>query len=83
MVEVNSLMPPPIRSDEGTYDEATKTLTWTGVKVMPGSDQPVLTKVEETFTDAGTVVTHAFMKRPGSDEYVRWFDFVQKRRRGP
>jgi hypothetical protein len=78
-VEANSLTGAPFRLEGGTYDATTKTFRWIGTTIVPGASEPAMTKVELFVENSDTLTTTAFLKRPGSEKFVRWYDFFQKR----
>ena len=68
--------------DEGTYDEASQTISWTEHDVLVlGSGEKVLAKGEETFKDEDTILQTVYIKRRGSETYVKWVETTFRRRK--
>lgn len=79
----NSLFTPSLHLSEGTYDEASRTISWKEREVSePGSGEKATVKSETTFKDDDTSVSVGFIKRPGSEQFVKWYEFTSSRRKG-
>lgn len=80
----HSVFPTTLYIDEAVYDEASKTFAWKeGEMVEPETGQTVTSKGEDIIKDTDTSVTVGYIKRPGSNEFVKWYEITNKRRRGP
>jgi Protein of unknown function (DUF1579) len=79
----NSVFPPRLALAEGTYDESSRTISWKEREIIePGSGEKVTVKSETIFKDDETMVGVAYIKRPGSVQFVKWAEFTSKRRKG-
>jgi hypothetical protein len=79
----NSAFPPKLVLDEGTYDESSKTISWKEQEILePGSGKKATVKGEDTFKSENTFVSIAYIKRHGSDRYVKWVETINNRRAG-
>ncbi len=80
-VGANSVFPPGLDIGEGTYDAAKRTMSWKEQKTPdPITGEEVIVKGEDVFQDDGTIVSTSYIKRPGTNEFVKWAEFVSKRR---
>lgn len=78
----HSAFPPHLTIDEGTYDEASRTLRWEESEALePGTGAKVMTRAEDTFRDDDTLVSTSYIKRPGENEYVKWVEVTSRRRK--
>jgi hypothetical protein len=78
----NTAFPGRLLLNEGTYDEASRTISW-AEHAMPGlgPGETVLVRGEETFTDEDTMFQTVSIKRPGSERYVKWVETTFRRRK--
>jgi hypothetical protein len=78
----NTAFPSRLLLDEGTYDEASQSISWTEHDILVlGSGEKVLAKGEETFKDGDTILQTVYIKRPGSETYVKWVETTFQRRK--
>jgi hypothetical protein len=78
----HSAFPTGLILDEGTYDEANKTLSWQEHEILASaSGGKVLAKGEETFKDEDTILQTVYLKRPGSETYIKWVETTFRRRK--
>jgi hypothetical protein len=78
----NTAFPGRLLLDEGTYDEASQTISWTEHDVLVlGSGEKVLARGEETFKDEDTILQTVYIKRRGSETYVKWVETTFRRRK--
>jgi hypothetical protein len=81
MMGVNTLFPSRAFDGEGTYDEATKTISWDPQEVIvPGTNETALHKHETRFQADGTVVAIEYIKRPGAHDFVKWSESTTAKR---
>jgi hypothetical protein len=79
----NSYFTPRLVLSEGTYDEASRTLSWKEREILePGSGEKAAVKTETTFKDDDTMVTVGSIKRAGSEQFVKWYEITNSRRKG-
>lgn len=67
-----------IATNEGTYDEKTKTLTMLGKGTDPTSGKPTDEKQVTTFSDDDNRVFTLYMKTEGSDDFVKVMSIDRK-----
>jgi hypothetical protein len=78
----NTAFPSRLLLDEGTYDEASQTISWTEHDILVlGSGEKVLAKGEETFQGEDTILQTVSIKQPGSETYVTWVETTFQRRK--
>lgn len=78
----NTAFPSRLLLDEGTYDEASRTISWAEHEILVlGSSEKVLARGEETFQDEDTILQTVSIKRPGSETYVKWVETTFRRRK--
>ncbi|MEU2867685.1 YcnI family protein [Streptomyces olivoreticuli] len=63
----------PVKTDDGTVNEAVTKVTWTGGKIEPGQFQQFPLSVGQLPTDADELVFKA-LQTYSDDEIVRWID---------
>ncbi|WKK27192.1 YcnI family protein [Streptomyces olivoreticuli] len=63
----------PVKTDDGTVNEAVTKVTWTGGKIEPGQFQQFPLSVGQLPTDADELVFKA-LQTYSDDEVVRWID---------
>ncbi len=77
----NSILPPKLALDEGTYDEASKTIFWKEQEILePGSGKKVTVKAEDNYKGEDRFVSIVYIKRPGSDRFVKWVELAGTKR---
>ena len=78
----HSAFPTGLILDEGTYDEANKKISWQEHEILgSASGGKVLAKGEETFKDEDTILQTVYLKRPGSETYIKWVETTFRRRK--
>jgi len=78
----NSFFAPKLSLDEGTYDESSRTFSWGEHEMLePGSGEKVTVKSETTFKDDETIVAVSYIKRTGSEQFVKWTEGTSSRRK--